>query len=91
MTITLTAEIEQAATKRAKELGTTPESLVLEHLRHDFNTPAAQYTVKTLTPPPMPAIPHEEWMRRLRSIATDCGVSLTDEQVSRESLYDDNF
>jgi hypothetical protein len=32
--------------------------------------------------------PRDEWERRLRSIATDCGVSLTDEQLSREELYD---
>jgi predicted DNA-binding antitoxin AbrB/MazE fold protein len=30
----------------------------------------------------------EEWLRRLRSIATDCGVSLSNEAVSSEGLYD---
>jgi hypothetical protein len=38
-------------------------------------------------PPPLPPIPHDEWGRRLRSIATDCGVSLSDEALSSEGFY----
>ena len=91
MTITLTPELEQEVAKRAQDLGTTPEGLVLERLRHDFLVPARTYPFKTLTPPPAEPMPHDEWMRRLRSIGVDCGVSLTDEQVSRESLYDDHL
>jgi predicted DNA-binding antitoxin AbrB/MazE fold protein len=30
----------------------------------------------------------KEWLRRLRSAATDCGVSLSNEALSREELYD---
>lgn len=30
----------------------------------------------------------EEWLRRLRSAASDCGVSLPDESLSSEGLYD---
>jgi hypothetical protein len=30
----------------------------------------------------------EEWERRLSAAASDCGVSLSDEQVSREGIYD---
>jgi hypothetical protein len=30
----------------------------------------------------------EEWLRRLRSAATDCGVSLSHEALSSEGLYD---
>jgi hypothetical protein len=33
-------------------------------------------------------VPQDEWERRLRSIATDCGVSLSNEALSREELYD---
>ncbi len=32
--------------------------------------------------------PRDEWERSLRAIAVDCGVSLTDEQLSREHMYD---
>jgi hypothetical protein len=37
------------------------------------------------TPSPLS---HEEWVRRLRAIATDCGVSLSNEALSSEGLYD---
>ena len=30
----------------------------------------------------------QEWLRRLRGIATDCGVSLSNEALSREEMYD---
>ena len=33
-------------------------------------------------------VPQDDWERRLRAIAKDCGVSLTDEQASSEGYYD---
>ena len=80
--ITLTPEIEQGVTERAKELGTTPERLVLDKLREEF----APVDYRDSLPPP-----RDDWERDLRSIGTPCGVSLTDEQVSREALYEDHF
>ena len=41
-----------------------------------------------ILPPPTPPIPDDEWLRRLRAIATDCGVSLSNEALSSEGLYD---
>ena len=35
-----------------------------------------------------PAATQEEWLRRLRGAASDCGVSLSNEAVSSEGLYD---
>lgn len=35
-----------------------------------------------------PTLAKEEWLRRLRSAATDCGVSLANEALSSEGLYD---
>jgi predicted DNA-binding antitoxin AbrB/MazE fold protein len=32
--------------------------------------------------------PADEWERLLRSVATDCGVSLPNSALSREKLYD---
>ena len=32
--------------------------------------------------------PRDEWERRLRSLATDCGVALSDWALSSEGLYD---
>lgn len=38
--------------------------------------------------PPPPPLSHDEWVRRLRELAIDCGVSLSNEAVSSEGLYD---
>lgn len=32
--------------------------------------------------------PRDEWERRLLAIATDCGVSLSNESLGREEMYD---
>lgn len=45
----------------------------------------AKVEVKQTTPSLL--IPQDEWERRLRGIATDCGVILSDEALSREELY----
>ncbi len=31
---------------------------------------------------------HDDWLRLLRSATSDCGISLSDEAVSRENMYD---
>ena len=36
----------------------------------------------------LPPVPRDEWERRLLSLATDCGVSLSNEALSSEGLYD---
>ena len=33
-------------------------------------------------------VPQDEWERRLRGIARDCGVALSDEALGREELYE---
>ena len=32
--------------------------------------------------------PRNDWERRLRQAASDCGVSLSDEALSRDEMYD---
>lgn len=81
MTITLTPEIEQQLTEEAQTKGTTPEALALTKLR----LPAPIDYRDTLPPP------RDDWERELRSIGVPCGISLTDEQVSRDALYDDHL
>lgn len=81
MTITLTPDIEQILTQEAEKKGITLEALALTKLR----TPVPVDYRDDLPPPT------SEWQRELRSIGIPCGVSLTDEQVSRESLYDDHL
>jgi hypothetical protein len=35
-----------------------------------------------------PDVSGDEWVRRLRQVATDCGVALSDAAVSSEELYE---
>jgi hypothetical protein len=75
MVITVESELEAALNELARKQGVAPEAFALQALRERFLPPA-------LTPP------RDEWERRVRSAATDCGVSLSDEAVSSEGLYD---
>jgi hypothetical protein len=59
----------------ARKQGVAPEELALQALRERF------LRLALLGPP------RDEWERRLRSAAKDCGVSLSDEAVSSEGLY----
>jgi len=81
MTLTLTPDIEKQLTEEAQKTGTTPEALALTKLRLP-----APIDYRDTLPPPI-----SEWQRELRSIGVPCGISLTDEQVSRDSLYDDHL
>ena len=82
-TITLTPEIEQEVAKRAQQIGTTPERLVLEKLRTEFAPTAAEAKQQA-----RPFEPQDDWERRLVSIGTPCGTSLSNEAVSSEGLYE---
>jgi hypothetical protein len=76
MVITLGPDLESALNDLARKKGVAPEVLALEALRERFLAPA------------LPTQPRDEWERRLRSAATDCGVSLSNEAISSEGLYD---
>jgi hypothetical protein len=76
MVITLTPQLEAVLSERARQRGVTPEVLALDALREHF-LPASD-----------PLEPRDEWERRLLGMATDCGVSLTNEQLSREEMYE---
>jgi hypothetical protein len=76
MEITLDAELEAAVKLEAGRRGLAPEALAVEALRERFKDALAL------------SQPRDEWERRLRSIARDCGVSLPDLALSSEGLYD---
>jgi plasmid stability protein len=76
MVITLDPELEAALTERARRQGVSMESLALEALRARFLAPTR------------PEESEDEWVRRLRQVATDCGVSLSDAAVSSEGIYE---
>jgi predicted transcriptional regulator len=73
MTITLDAKLEAALNELAQRRGVAPELLALEALRDRF-----------LGIPE----PRDEWERRLLQAASHCGVSLSDEAISSEGIYD---
>ena len=66
MVITLEPELEAALNEQARSKGVPPEVLALNALRERFLAPK-------------PIQPQDEWERRLLEIATDCGVSLSNE------------
>ncbi len=76
MTIELPADLEKALTEYAAKINRTPEAVALSVLRAQFGL------VKV-------PVPRDEWEKALLAIATDCGVSLPDEALTREALYDD--
>ena len=76
MVIAVDPALEVALKERAQRQGVAPEVLALEALRKQFLPPAPS------------DLSHDEWVRRLRSLAIDCGVSLSDEAVSSEGIYE---
>lgn len=75
MVIQIDAELETALGEAARQTGVTTEKLALDTLRQRF--------LKR-----KPFQPRDEWERRLLGIGVDCGVSLSNEALSREELYD---
>lgn len=92
MTLTLTPDIEKELGEEARRRGTTLERLALERLRTTYHS-GSQKPEKASTSSKPTALrePRDDWERLLRSAASDCGVSLTDEQASRDALYDDHL
>ena len=76
MVITLGPDLEAALNEVARRLGVPPDVLALNVLRERFLTRAP--TIQ----------PRDEWERGLLGLAKDCGVSLPNEALSREQLYD---
>jgi hypothetical protein len=76
MVIKLNSQLESILTAEARRLGITPEELAVRSLQSHF---LAQ---------PAPVVPHDEWERNLFRSAVDCGVSLSDEALSSEGLYE---
>jgi len=72
MTITLDPKLEAALNELAARRGVAPELLALNALRDRF----------------LAIEPRDEWERRLMEAASDCGVSLSDEAISSEGIYD---
>jgi hypothetical protein len=75
MTITLPPQVESALAARASQRGIAPEELAVEVLRQQLM-------------PVQPPVPRDEWERKLFAAAVDTGVSVPDEALSSDGLYD---
>lgn len=76
MTLTMDPALETAILKLAHDRGVAPEVLVLDAVRDRFGVVAP------------PETGQDEWERLILNVGTDCGVSLTDQDVSSEGLYE---
>lgn len=76
MVISIDSQLQRALDEQARRLGVTPEEVAIAALRERFGetTPRIQ--------------PNDEWERKLLAIGSDCGVSLSDDALSRESIYE---
>lgn len=75
MTITLDPDLEAALLEQAQRQGVCSKELALKMLR------------KQLLPNDL-IEPQDDWGRGLRALASHRGFGLTDEQLSREQMYD---
>ncbi len=77
MVITLGPELETALSEQARQRGMPAETLALNALRERF-LPARRPRLE----------PQDEWERGLLELSMDCGISLSDEALSRDAMYD---
>ena len=74
-------DLRERATRHGRTPADEATAILVEALR------TARLEVRT----PIDALrllPQDEWERRLLGAATDCGVTLSDEAVSSEGLYE---
>ena len=76
MTLNLGPDLEAALKDLSRQQGTLPEALALKALRERFLPVVRQIQ------------PRDEWERSLLAAASDCGVSLSNDAVSSEGLYE---
>ncbi|MCI0639293.1 MAG: hypothetical protein L0Y72_30080 [Gemmataceae bacterium] len=76
MVITLSPDLTAALNDLARKQGVAPDILALNALRERFLAPALKIQ------------PQDEWGRGLLAAASDCGISLSNEAVSSEGLYE---
>ncbi len=76
MDILLTPELEMALHQMARRQGVSPSEFVKSLL------------YQRLGAPPLAQISPEDWERLVLHIGVDCGVSLSNEALSSNGLYD---
>jgi hypothetical protein len=74
MVLNLGPELESVLNEAASRQGVTAEELAINALKERFVPRRIQ--------------PRDDWERLLLETASDCGVSLSNEAVSSEGIYD---
>ena len=74
MVLNLSSDLEAVLNEVASRQGVTAEELAIKALKDRFVRPRIQ--------------PKDDWGRTLLAAASDCGVSLSNESVSSEGIYD---
>jgi hypothetical protein len=74
MVLNLGSDLEAILNEAASRQGITAEELAIKALEDRYVRPRIQ--------------PKDDWGRTLLAAASDCGVSLSNEAVSSEGLYD---
>ena len=74
MVLNLSSDLESVLNEAASRQGVTAEELAIKALKDRFVRPRIQ--------------PRDNWGRLLLAASSDCGVSLSNEAVSSEGLYD---
>ena len=80
MTLALAPDIETLVTETAQERGTTPGEFIDHFLRENL-MPKQRQAINEI-------VPRDDWEERILKLGTDCGVSLSNEAVSSEGIYD---
>ena len=81
MVVRLHPDLERILKEKADSTGQTVDEVVDSALRQALAASPSS---------PMPTLDDQDaWVRRLRSASSPAGVSLTDEQLSRENIYED--
>jgi hypothetical protein len=74
MVLNISSDLETAIKTAATHQGVTAEEVAINALRDRFARPKIE--------------PQDDWGRLLLAASSDCGVSLSNEAVSSEGIYD---
>lgn len=80
MTINLSADLEAAVADEAQRLGTTPDRIVELALQERLRPQVVQSSPRAPNP--------DERLQRILAATKECGISLSNEALSSEGLYD---
>lgn len=84
MTIELADDVAALLAERATLRGETPTAVADGYLRERLAHGPSVAELQKRVPP----LTEAEWLAHFGRYAVDCGVSLTDEQLSRENIYE---